>query len=217
MRNIAILGLAGLCAACVTTGDTIRFEAKGKQETLMRDGRAALVSKAKNSTITILPAARQVPAGGRPVFVVRMKNNSRGPLEFRLENVEVAQGDQGLRVFTYDELAGEERDRQIASAVLVGVASGLNSAEASRHGWWAERAAARDNERLAAKAAKAGARNMADLEKSAIKDHTLLPGETYGGQIHISPPVGDGPKRYAIRLMLGSDRHDIEVVHEVTR
>jgi hypothetical protein len=217
MRTIAILAFAGLCAGCVTTGESIRFQAKGKQETLMRDGRAALVSKAKNSTVTILPAARQIPAGGRPIFVVRMKNNSRVPLEFRVDAVEVVQGNQGLRVFTYEELAGEERNRQVASTVLVGVAAGINSAEASRHGWWAERAVARDNERLANQVAKAGKRSMVELEKSAIKDHTLLAGETYGGQIHISPPAGEGAKTYAIRLMVGSDRHDIEVVHEGTR
>ncbi len=217
MRITAILALAALCAACVTAGESIRFEPKGKQETLMRDGRAALVSNAKNSTVTILPAARQIPAGGRPIFVVRMKNNSRAPMDFRLDAVEVVQGNQGLRVFRYEELAGEERNRQVAEAVLIGVAGGISAADASRHGWWAERAVARDNDRLANQAAKQGQRNLAELEKNAIKDHTLLPGETYGGQIHISPPVGEGTKVYAIRLRLGSDRHDIDVVQEVTR
>ena len=138
-------------------------------------------------------------------------------MDFRLDAVEVVQGNQGLRVFSYEELEGEERNRQVAYAVMVGMAAGLNSADASGHGWWAERAAARDNERLANQVAKAGKRNLAHLEKSAIKDHTLLPGETYGGQIHISPPTGEGTKAYAIRLMVGSDRHEIEVVHEVTR
>jgi hypothetical protein len=217
MRTIAVLAAAALCAGCVTAGESIRFEAKGKQETLMRDGRAALVSKAKNSTVTIVPAVRQVPAGGRPIFVVRMKNNSRTPLEFRLDTVEVVQGNQGLRVFSYEELASEERNRQVAEAMLVGLAGGVNAADASRHGWWAERAVARDNDRMAAQVAKAGQRNMAQLERTAIKDHTLLPGETYAGRIHIAPPQGEGVKTYAIRLMLGSDRHDIGVVHEVTR
>lgn len=217
MRTIAIVALAGLCAGCVTAGESIRFQAKGKQETLIRDGRSALVSKAKNSTVTILPAARQVPAGGRPIFVVRMQNHSRGPMDFRLDGIEVVQGSQGLRVFSYEELEGEERNRQVASAVMVGMAAGLNSADASGRGWWAERAVARDNERLAKRVAKQGVRNLSQLEKSAIKDHTLLPRETYGGQIHISPPTGEGSKAYTIRMMVGSDRHEIEVVHETTR
>ncbi|WP_407179547.1 hypothetical protein [Bradyrhizobium sp. STM 3562] len=32
-----------------------------------------------------------------------------------------------------------------------------------------------------------GQRNMAVLEQSVIKDNTLMPGEWYGGQLHLAP------------------------------
>jgi hypothetical protein len=45
-----------------------------------------------------------------------------------------------------------------------------------------------------------GQRNMAALEQPVIKDNTLMPGEWYGGQLHLAPPTdqGGGPKTYSI-------------------
>ena len=58
-----------------------------------------------------------------------------------------------------------------------------------------------------------GQRNMAALEQSVIKDNTLMPGEWYGGQLHLAPPTdqGGGPKIYSIVIKVGSDLHIIEV------
>jgi len=45
-----------------------------------------------------------------------------------------------------------------------------------------------------------------------------MPGEWYGGTLHVAPPTeasgGVGPKRYSIALMVGADRHEINVVQE---
>jgi hypothetical protein len=40
-----------------------------------------------------------------------------------------------------------------------------------------------------------------------------MPGEWYGGQLHLAPPTdqGGGQKAYSIVIMVGSDRHVIEV------
>jgi len=57
-----------------------------------------------------------------------------------------------------------------------------------------------------------GQANMAVLERSVIKDNTLLPGEWYGGQLHIAPLVSqDGAKTYTIIVTVGSDRHEIRI------
>ena len=57
--------------------------------------------------------------------------------------------------------------------------------------------------------------NMATLEQSVIKDNTLLPGEWYGGQLHLSPPTnppaGGDEKSYSITLLVGGERHIIDV------
>ena len=60
-----------------------------------------------------------------------------------------------------------------------------------------------------------GQANMAMLERAVIKDNTLLPGEWYGGQLHIVPLVSqDGPKWYTITATVGSDRHEIRIAQE---
>jgi hypothetical protein len=40
-----------------------------------------------------------------------------------------------------------------------------------------------------------------------------MPGEWYGGQLHLAPLASsDGPKVYSIAVTVGSDRHEINVV-----
>ncbi|UPK30940.1 hypothetical protein [Bradyrhizobium sp. 195] len=58
-----------------------------------------------------------------------------------------------------------------------------------------------------------GQRNMAVLEQSVIKDNRLLPGEWYGGQLHLTTPTDQGgaQKSYTIVITVGPDRHVIDV------
>jgi hypothetical protein len=77
----------------------------------------------------------------------------------------------------------------------------------------AQNNAAVQNEATFAATVENGQRNMAALEQSVIKDNTLMPGEWYGGQLHLAPPTdqGGGPKTYSITIKVGSDLHVIEV------
>jgi hypothetical protein len=54
---------------------------------------------------------------------------------------------------------------------------------------------------------------MARLEQDVIKDNTLLPGEWYGGQLHIQPLISEqGPtKLYSIVVRVGADRHEFQI------
>jgi hypothetical protein len=57
-----------------------------------------------------------------------------------------------------------------------------------------------------------GQANLANLERSVMKDNTLLPGEWYGGQLHLQPLAQSREtKSYKIVLMVGTDRHEIEI------
>ncbi|MCX7310197.1 MAG: hypothetical protein NTV56_00350, partial [Alphaproteobacteria bacterium] len=64
-----------------------------------------------------------------------------------------------------------------------------------------------------------GQQNMAALEQGIIKDNTLMPGEWYGGKLVLQPlsSEGDGPKSYSIALLVGSDRHEIDISQVSTR
>jgi hypothetical protein len=248
MRIVAILTAAALCAGCAGS-ETVRFVAKPQQQALMRDGQAALVSRGKSSLVLVRPAGRQFKSGNRPVFVVGINNMAATPLDFKVANIQVAQvvGDRtiGLKVVTYNELVGEERGRQVARALLVGLAAGANAVSASHAGNYssdstvttprggmyqvhttgysptaaaiAQSNAAAQNEAMVASTIEQGQANLAALERLVIKDNTLMPGEWYGGQLHLEAPASassGAAKTYSIALLVGSDRHHIEVVQE---
>jgi len=236
-----ILGIVALCAAvagCVTSSETVQFRASNpQQQAMMRDGQPALVSRQKSSLVLVRPASRQLQANGRPVFVVGINNFGKGPVDFRVSQVEATQhvggSDYGMQVVTFEMLAQEEKNRQVASAILTGVAGAANAYSASRAGYGtyttpsgktgsfysptaaaiAQNNAAAQNEAMFAATVETGQRNMAVLEQSVIKDNTLMPGEWYGGQLHLAPPTdqGGGPKTYSIVIIVGADRHVVEV------
>lgn len=218
----------------------------------MRDGQAALASRGKNSLVLVRPAARQFESGARPVFVVGIYNMTRAPLEFRVANVQASQLIEqqyvGLSIVSYEELVREERNRQIATAILVGVAAAGNAYSASQAGYYnssstvttprgntyqvattgysptaaaiAQSNAAIQNEAMISSTLESGQRNLAALERGVIKDNTLLPGEWYGGQLHLQPPASPrsgAAKTYSIALNVGGDRHQIDIVQENAR
>jgi hypothetical protein len=248
MRKLAALALAGFCAGCATN-ETVQFRATANQQSMTRDGQAALVSRGKNSIVLIRPAARQFAAGGRPVFVVGLNNVGRQPLDFRVAEVQATQLINNqvalLPVITFEQLETEERNRQIAAAILVGLAAGANAAAASRAGYYnrsstvstnrgtyqvnttgysptanaiAQSNASAQNEAMISSTIERGQQNLAVLERDVIKDNTMMPGEWYGGQLHLQPPA-DAPsgKSYKISIMVGPDRHDIDIAQAAVR
>lgn len=214
MRIVLALLLAAMCGACVTSTETVSFKARPNQEAIVRDGVASIMSRQKASIVTVSPALRELPIGRRPIFTVQIQNTSRGKLDFSLRKIQVEQIVDGavtkdLHVYSYEELTAEERTAQVNRAILVGLASGLNSYSAGRN-YWAQANAANDNAQLAAQTAAQGQANLAALETAMLKDDTLMPGETYGGQLQVEAPEGEGgTKDYVIRITIGPDRHEI--------
>ncbi|WP_129159594.1 hypothetical protein [Bosea sp. Tri-44] len=151
---------------------------------------------------------------------------------------------QPLEVLTFEKLQQEEKTRQVVSAILVGVAAGANAAAASQSGYYranttfytprgtyvatttgysptaaaiASSNASAQNAAMIESSIAQGQANMARLEQDYIKDHTLLPGEWYGGTVGIAPPTGEAKqKTYQIRVHVGSDVHVFDAVQEPT-
>ena len=236
MRKVLFLALFAALSGCASP-ETIGFRASNpQQQSMMRDGQPALVSRLKSSVVLVRPAARKLQARGRPIFVVGINNLSGQPIDFRVDQVEaiqhVAGTDYAMQVITFDKLADEERNRQIAAAILTGVAVAGNAASAAQAGRGsyttpsgktgtfysptaaaiAQNNAAVQNDVMISATIETGQRNMAALEQSVIKDNTLMPGEWYGGQLHFAPPTDKGgdQKAYTIVITVGSDRHVIE-------
>jgi hypothetical protein len=204
---------------------------------MMRDGQPALVSRQKSSLVLVRPASRQLQTNGRPVFVVGINNIGKQPVEFRVGQVEALQhvgaSDYEMQIVTYEMLVQEEKNRQVAAAILTGVAAVGNAYSASQAGYGryttpggrtgtfysptaaaiAQNNAAVQNETMVAATIETGQRNMAVLEQSVIKDNTLMPGEWYGGQLHLAPPTDQAGamKIYTIVITVGNDRHVIDV------
>jgi hypothetical protein len=238
MRILIVVALGAALGGCVTNTETVAFRTSNpNQQAMMRDGQPALVSRQKNSVVLVRPASRQLQANGRPVFVVGMNNLGKTPLEFRVSQVEanqrVGESEYPMVIVTFEMLQQEEKNRQVAAAILTGVAGAANAYSASRAGYGsyttpsgrtgtfysptaaaiAQNNAAAQNEAMFAATVETGQRNMAVLEQSVIKDNTLMPSEWYGGQLHLAPPTDQagGLKTYSIPIMVGSDRHIIEV------
>jgi hypothetical protein len=158
-------------------------------------------------------------------------------VEFRVGQVEAVQhvgaSDYEMQIVTYEMLVQEEKNRQVAAAIFTGLAAGANAYSASQagHGTYttpsgrtgtfysptaaaiAQNNAAVQNDAMISTTVEAGQRNMAVLEQSVIKDNTLMPGEWYGGQLHLAPPTDQagGQKTYTIVITVGADRHVIDV------
>ncbi|BBF92140.1 hypothetical protein BLTE_08250 [Blastochloris tepida] len=193
-------------------------------------------------------AAREFAAGARPVFVVGINNLTKQPLEFRVADIEAYQraesSEAALKVFTFEDLRTEERNRQVAAAILTGLAAGANAAAAANAGYYnanttvytprgvyqahtvgyspaaaavAQANANMQNEAMISATIERGQANMVALERGVIKDNTLLPGEWYGGQVHIQPPEGSDQKSYRLVVVVGSDRHEISIAQQPTR
>ena len=147
--------------------------------------------------------------------------------------------DAQLKVITYEELVSEEKTRQTFAAIGAGLAAAGNSMAASQAGYYnanstvftprgtyqvyttgyspaaaaiAQSNANAQNDELISATIERGQANMAMLERSVLKDNTLMPGEWYGGQLHMAPLASqDGPKTYTISVAVGSDRHEIQI------
>ena len=237
MRKLVNAALCAALGGCVSNGETIAFRTSNpQQQAMMRDGQPALVSRQKHSLVLVRPASRQLQANGRPVFVVGINNFGKQPTEFRVAQVEAIQhvggSDFGMQIVTFEMLQQEEKNRQVAAAILTGVAGAANSYSASRAGYGsyttpsgrsgtfysptaaviAQNNAAAQNEAMFAATIETGQR-MATLEQTVIKDNTLMPGEWYGGQLHIAPPTDQagGQKSYTIVITVGQDRHVVDV------
>jgi len=243
MRNLGIVALCAALGGCVSNSETIAFRASNpQQQAMMRDGQPALVSRQKGSLVLVRPASRQLQANGRPVFVVGINNLGKQPTEFRVGQVEavqhVAGSDFSMQIVTFEMLQQEEKNRQVAAAILTGVAVAANSYSASNAGRGtyttpsgrtgtyysptaaaiAQNNAAIQNEAMVAATVETGQRNMAMLEQAVIKDNTLMPGEWYGGQLHLAPPTDQagGQKSYTIVITVGQDRHVVDVAQGPT-
>ena len=137
MRALIVLLGALVCGACMQ--EAVRFQARPEQQALVRDGHPALISQKPSSLVMIRGAQRQFPSGERPMFVVGIRNLTKTPLEFRVNDIAVTQARGAdatpMKVFSYEELVAEEKTQQVIDALLIGAAAGASTALAAQAGY----------------------------------------------------------------------------------
>lgn len=219
----AVVLVTLILAGCVTT-DRVSFRPTAPtQMPLYRDGRAAMASTGSMTRVVISPKPRQQQRGQRPVFVVAIQNGGNAPVNFTLAGVsaELAHGgaSRPLQVISYEQLVQEERTAQVVGIVLGAAMIGAGAAVASGRPSYG-------NAMLAGSLAGAGAGTMigsaergdeaiARFEETVMKDHTVMPGEWFGGQMHIQAPSdipADQIANYRVTIRLGPDTHTFDVV-----
>jgi hypothetical protein len=242
MRIALVVGAGLLCASCVTTETVSFRAQQDQQAITRDGNAALVSRKKKSLVIARPAQRQFQVGGRPVFVVAinNMTNTPQDFRVSDVRVVQIVRDDTvELKVVTYEMLVQEEKSRQMFAAVMTGVAAGANAYSASRAGYYnsnstvhtrhgtyqvhttgysptanaiAQSNASAQNAEMINATIERGQQNLAMLEQGVIKDNTLMPGEWYGGQLHIAPLASDEKtKTYTISVIVGSERHDIQI------
>jgi hypothetical protein len=244
MRTALALAAAALCAGCVTTETVQFEAKADQQAVVRDGQPALVSQRKNSLVIARPAAREFRIGGRPVfVLAIYNRTGTPQEFRVaNVQVTQVVHGEAAqLKVITYEMLVQEEKTRQVFAAIGAGLAAGANSYSASQAGYYnsnstvytprgtyqvnttgysptaaaiAQSNANAQNTEMIGATIERGQANMAMLERGVIKDNTLMPGEWYGGQLHIQPLVSDdgSTKIYSIAVQVGSDRHEITVV-----
>lgn len=244
MRIVVALAAASLCASCVTTETVQFKAQSDQQAITRDGQAALVSQRKNSLVIVRPAARQFEIGGRPVfvVAIYNRTNAPQDFRVSNVQVTQIVGGESApVKVITYEMLVQEEQTRQVFAAVATGLAAAGNAYSASRAGYYnsnstvltprgayqvqtagysptaaaiAQTNASAQNAEMISATIERGQANMAMLERGVIKDNTLMPGEWYGGQLHLAPLVsGDSPtKTYNISILVGSDRHEITVL-----
>jgi len=245
LRITVVLAVGTVLIAGCNTVETVTFSPSAHQSAIVRDGIPAIVSQQKQSIVLVSPSGRGEPANGRVAFTVAIDNLTNSPLNVAVSDIQIAQTlsdgtEVALRAIPYDQLVTEEKQKEVAMALLTGLAAGANAYSAARAGYGnvngivytphgaahysgtyysptaaavAQANANFQNEAMIQNTIATGQKNMTLLDRMILKDNTVMPHEWIGGRVIISAPISEPGKikSYNIRIKVGNDWHSIDV------
>jgi hypothetical protein len=243
MRIVLCIMMAALCAGCVTTEQVSFRPGADQQAMIRDGNPGIVSTKKDSIVIVRPASRQfQIGGRPVFVVAIFNRSKSPLEFRVaNVQAAQIVNGEAApIKVITYEELVQEEHNRQVFAALATGLAAGANAYSASQAGYYhsnatvytphgtyqmnttgyspaaaaiAQSNASAENAAMMSATIERGQQNLAVLERSVIKDDTVMPGEWYGGQLHLSPLVSsDGAKTYSISIMVGGDRHDITVV-----
>jgi hypothetical protein len=243
MRTAFVIAAAALCAGCASTETVHFQPQADQQAIVRDGNPALVSQRKNSLVIARPAARQFQKGGRPVfvLAIYNRTANPEDFRVANVEVTQIVHGQATpLKVITYEMLVEEEHTRQVFAAIGTGLAAGANAYSASRAGYYnanstvrtpqgtyqvhttgysptanaiAQSNASAQNAEMISATIEQGQANMANLERGVIKDNTLMPGEWYGGQLHIAPLVSDdGPtKTYSISVQVGADRHEITV------
>lgn len=243
MRIVVAFAAAALCAGCVTTESVQFRPSAGQQSLVRDGQPAIVSTKKNSIVIVRPASRQfQIGGRPVFVLAIYNRTAGPEEFRVANVHVtqRVNGEDARLKVITYEELVREEQTRQAFQAIGTGLAAAGNSMSAANAGYYhanstlytphgtynvmttgysptaaaiAQSNANAQNAEMINATIEQGRANMAMLERAVIKDDTLLPGEWYGGQLHIQPLISsEGQQKvYSISVDVGGERHDIQV------
>src|SRR6185503_14507309 len=243
MRAFVCLALAVLCGGCVTTESVQFHPSAEQQSLVRDGQPAIVSTKKNTIAILRPAARQvQIGGRPVFVLAIYNRGSAPQEFRVTNVNVtqRLNGNDAQLKVITYEQLVNEEQNRQTFRAIGAGLAAAGNSMSAAQAGYYrsnstvytprgtynvtttgysptaaaiAQSNANAQNAQMINATIEQGQANMARREQDVIKDNTLLPGEWYGGQLHIQPLISEqGPtKLYSIVVRVGADRHEFDI------
>jgi hypothetical protein len=131
-----VVGIIALITAGCSQPQTIQLAAAPGQESIVRDGVPALISR-KSHFVMLKPNARVIDGAARPAFTIVVNNSSSSPYDLLESSIAARQSVDGkdliVRVHRYDELVQEEKNKQALAAfgaALSGASRAMSAANA---------------------------------------------------------------------------------------
>lgn len=248
MRLAIAIGLAALCAGCNTTETVQFRAKADQQALIRDGQAAIVSTRKNSIVIARPAARQFQIGGRPVfvVAIYNRSTGPQNFLVSNVRVMQEVNGASAdLKVITYEQLVSEENTRQTFRAIGAGLSAAGNSMSASQAGYYnssstvytprgtyqvqttgysptaaaiARSNADAQNAELLNATIERGRANLSMLEQSVIKDNTLLPGEWYGGQLHIQPLLSEGgrQKLYSINIQVGGEQHEIQVAQGAT-
>ncbi len=133
--SILLFAIAGFTAACGS--QKIKLSAAPGQDSIVRDGVPALISKKRN-IVMLKPNTQVLKGNARPAFTVVVRNHGTEPVtlsEASITAIQKGAKHQTLKVYRYAELVAEEETKQAVAAFGAALAGAGRAMSASQAGY----------------------------------------------------------------------------------
>jgi len=210
------------------------------QKAIFKDGNKSIISM-KENTVIVAPLSEKFSSDQREEFLVMVENGSSQEFNFSTDNIfakstePVTSQDIYLKVFSYDDLVKEEKDREVWASIGAAIQGASDSIKAQNAGYSntygnysgnngygsytsstynyteaqaAQRQAQEDSDVRFSRIEAEEQANLRDLSKTILKKETIFPNAWYGGIVVVQmPSVTETTGKFTMTIMINKESH----------